>query len=679
MNRNKYFLISLALILLTSCASQTKEPVQAGNSYLQGKENILNVEAASETLDEVQANNAGFNYLTQYNSDVSPSEKSKDLVKNFSDTEMVRIAADDLPLKEFLHYVFGELLGGSYILGDEAQKDNSGITLNINDQISKRKLFELAEELLFQRKYVIRFDDGIYYIHKAEGAGAQGDIAYGYGSVRNDVPNTSLDIVQMVALIYGLPTSLAQTLRTLTKVQASPDFERNAILLQGKRRDILRGLEFVNLMDQPKFQGRHIGSYQTNFISVDELIENLTKLLKQEGISFSAGEQNDAAISVVALDRITTMVIFANDAKLIERVAYWAEQLDKPASGSELQYFVFHPNFSRASDLGESILQLLSGQSSQPLSNSTSAAQQNQDSKTTQAKKVSFSSEDMSLVVDSRSNSLIFHTTGEQYKKIHPLIKRLDVLPKQVMLEVMIAEVTLTDEFKQGVEFAFSDGNYGLSTKGAFFGDGFGGLSYLLQGAKGQVALNLFQSNSLVDIISRPSLVVRDGVQANISVGTDIPVVGQTTGDPINSDRQTTSIEYRKTGVELEVTPTVNAQGFVIMEINQKISTETDSGGTTVGGNPALFERSIKTEVVAESGQTVVLGGLISENRSNKDTKVPFFGDLPLLGDLFKAKTKKGDKTELVVLVTPRIIESAEEWEDIKSKFSNELKKITIF
>lgn len=684
MSVKKKITTTLAVVGLVACSSTPEKPYQPGESYLQKK---VEVSTGTEYEQNVSENSdqqrSGVSFLSPYGNKANDPAQRVDLTKQFSDVEKVSITADDLPVSEFLHHVFGDLLGKSYILGEEAQNDNRGLTLSIKDAITKRKLFQLSEELLLQREYVIRFDDGIYYIHKAEGTGPQGDIAYGYGNDRSDVPNSTLDIVQMVPLTYGIPTSLASTIRTLTKVQATPDFDRNTILLQGKRRDVLRGLEFINLLDQPHYQGRQIGSYKTNFVSVSELVESLPKLLKQEGISISAGPQTDRAISVVPLDRIATLIIFANDRTLIERVAYWAEQLDKPASGSERQYFVFHPNYSRASDLAESIALLIGGDSSGSLSGSTSASQQNTDiqsdtSQSKRARSTSVSNDEMSLVVDPRSNSLIFNTSGEQYRKLLPLIKRLDVLPKQVMLEVLIAEVTLTDEFKQGVEFAFNDGSYGLSTEGAFFGDGFGGLSYFLQGDKGNLALNLFQTNSLVNILSRPSIVVRDGVQANINVGNDIPVVGQTTSDPINGERQTTTVEYRKTGVELSVTPSVNAQGFVIMEIDQKISNEVE-GGTTVSGNPSLFERSIKTEVVAENGQTVILGGLISENRSDKDTKVPFFGDIPIIGALFRAETESGAKTELVVMVTPRIIESSDEWEEIKDQFDKELKKITIY
>src|SRR5690606_7513467 len=130
----------------------------------------------------------------------------------------------------------------------------------------------------------------------------------------------------------------------------------------------------------------------------------------------------------------------------------------------------------------------------------------------------------------------------------------------QVALEVIIAEVTLTDKFRQGVEFALTEGNSTARTIGAFGAGEFGGLSYALTGSFGRVNLNLFQSDSLVNVLSRPSIVVRDGVAANISVGTDIPVIGETTIDPNDSNSiARTSIEYRKPGVKLSVTPTVNA------------------------------------------------------------------------------------------------------------------------
>jgi general secretion pathway protein D len=170
---------------------------------------------------------------------------------------------------------------------------------------------------------------------------------------------------------------------------------------------------------------------------------------------------------------------------------------------------------------------------------------------------------------------------------------------------------------------------------------------------------------------------VRDGVTANITIGSDISVVGQTTTDPINGDRQTTSSEYRKTGVNVTVSPTINAQGIVIMEIDQKISNSVpDSSGAS--GNPDIFERSISTEVVAQSGQTIILGGLISENINQGDQKTPWLVSIPLLGNLFKAGSDTVTRTELVMLITPKVIDRTDQWHELTESFKQGLDYLTL-
>jgi general secretion pathway protein D len=244
------------------------------------------------------------------------------------------------------------------------------------------------------------------------------------------------------------------------------------------------------------------------------------------------------------------------------------------------------------------------------------------------------------------------------------MIKRLDIMPKQIVLEVMIAEVTLTDEFKQGVEFALT--NKGVAKQGGFnLDNNESGLSYVLSGIQGSLTLNLLQKNSYVNVLSRPSLAVRDGVEASITVGNRIPVVGDIITDPVNGSR--TSVEYLETGLDLQVTPTVNAQGVVLMEITQKISNQATTSGA--GGNPIIFERSLKTEVIAGNGQTIMLGGLISENSTLSDQSVPFLSTIPLFGRLFDSTDNNTNKTELVVLVTPRIVNSTAEWDSAYNQF----------
>jgi general secretion pathway protein D len=245
-------------------------------------------------------------------------------------------------------------------------------------------------------------------------------------------------------------------------------------------------------------------------------------------------------------------------------------------------------------------------------------------------------------------------------------------MPKQILLEITIAEVSLQDEFKYGFEWALSRGEVNITTDGAFGVSDIGGMGLLINGREGPLTANFMNSNSLVNVLSNPTLLVRDGVSANINVGSDISVVGQTTQDPISGERQTTSSEYRQTGVDITVTPTVNAQGIVVMEINQSISNSVPST-SGAGGNPDIFERSLSTELVARSGQTVMMAGLVSENTSVGGSGAPGLSSLPLVGHLFKSKSNRSDRTELIMLVTPRVLETLEEWDVIIEDFKASL------
>ena len=682
LNITKINFALITVLSLSACTSTTTDAPKTPKSYLQQEQLTASAATLITNKNENKAakinNDSGINYLAPL---ATPNNKQKqhvDLTQQFSDKALVKMSADDLALKDYLHYVMGELLNVSYILGEQVKSDNQSVTLNLQQDISQRKLFNVSEKLLSERGYVIRFEEGIYYIHKADGSNNQGEIVYGYGNRIEDVPKTESSIIQLVPFTFGMQGSLNLVLTQIVKVKVTSSPQQNALILRGKRKEIIRALEFIQLMDKPAFKNRHIGVYQTTYVSTAELEKKLPFLLKQEGVGVSGEGLNDQAISLISLERTATTIIFANTKQLIERVVFWAEQIDQAPRGSESQYFFYQPQFARAVDLGESLAMLIGGGNSSVVDNSTSAASQNKTSngsaKGERSSSVS-SNEDMTLVVDELANALIFKSTGDKYHQLLPLIKRLDVMPKQVILEMMIAEVKLTDIFKQGVEFALTNKGEASIVGGFNLTNGATGLSYLLTGSQGSISYDLLQTNTHVNVLSRPSLLVRDGITANIDVGDDIPTVGEIVTDPVNGSQ--TSVVYRKTGVELQVTPTVNARGVIIMKIKQKISNQTP-GDDSVAGSPIIFERSISTEVVASSGQTIILGGLISESRTLNDRSVPFLSSLPFIGKLFDGTSDTKDKTELVVLVTPRIIESTDEWESIKAAFSTNYNELSL-
>jgi len=675
---NKQLLVPIILFaLLSGCASNPQDKkLSTGESFLKHDKNIAiqESEGVSNTTPNIELSDSlhTVEYIDPmaYKKEINSTANS--ISELFSKTERVKISADELPLNEFIHYVMGDLLQVSYILGAEVKEDSTTVTLNLQDSVSQYKLYSLVEELLAERQYMLRFNDGIYYINKEGQQTSKGNIAFGYGNQIKDVPATSQPIWQMAPFDYGFNGTLQMTLSQLAKVKVYPDSQQNLLLLKGKRSQIIKALEFMQLVDQPKLAQRQIALYKSTYVDTQILIKRLTSLLRQEGISVGIETDTNRALSIVSLANMGALTLFANKKSVIQRAIFWLNTIDQPEDGDNLQYFIYAPQFSRAADLGLSLDALLGG--SQSAGSSTSL-----DATSKSAKKSITSSGitggNVGLVVDERANSLIFQTTGEEYRKLLSLIKRLDVMPKQILLEVVIAEVKLTDEYKQGVGFTLTNQGAGNITGGFNLTNGAGGLSYILTGAQGSLDVSLFQKDTNVEVLSRPSLLVRDGVTAEMSVGDKIPTVGEIITDPVNGSR--TSIVYLETGVDLSVTPTINAQGVVIMEIVQKISNQA-AGDSTVEGSPTIFERTFKTEVVADSGQTIILGGLISEDKTINDRTVPFFSSLPLIGKLFDSTEQKKTKTELVIMVTPRLIESTEEWSAIKNKLSQQLEYLKL-
>ncbi|REL34893.1 secretin N-terminal domain-containing protein [Thalassotalea euphylliae] len=682
---NKLSVCLPSVLFLASCqltgANQEIENTKViSDSFLRAKDDGRLAEA--QVQNETPVGDSRVSSFTKLESiDVKRSELgvAEDFKAKLDNTSKnIKIAADGLNLSAFIHHLFGELLSIDYVLDDKAAADSYTVSLNLKEGMTALAAFELAEDLLEQREYTLVNKNNVLYVIAKDTAGQSKSFSYGIGKEAGDLPSSGQDVFQVVPLLYSSASSYSLILRSISNAQFSQSRTGNLLFLSGKREDVAKALEFVRLIDQPNALAQHIGVINLVFNDAEDFATQLKTVMEGEGISVGINDQQNSSVVLVPLVSKGMIIAFAKSDVIAKRVDFWTKQLDVASNKGEVGYFIYHPRYARAADLGESLSAIVdvSGGSSNRESNN-SAANPNKASQPTSKRRTSVNSNsNITVAVDERSNTLIINGTGVEYQKLLPIIKSLDILPKQVFLEMTLAEVTLRDDFKKGVEFAYGEtsGNntFSLGTDGALGLDAVGGFSYSFVGQNGNIRTALSQDNSLVNILSRPSLVVRDGVTASITVGTDIPVVGSTTTDPIGGERETTSIDYRKTGIELEVTPTVNAQGVVIMNINQKISNTVD-GGAVVNGSPSIFERSVTTEVVANSGQTIVLGGLISENNTVSESKVPFFGDIPLIGHLFRVDTDLTDKTELVILVTPQIIQREEEWGHLKSKFFNAL------
>jgi general secretion pathway protein D len=667
MQNSRQLLTSILIALIISgCVSNNDDQYSLESSYLErSQQQVMDNQLPAEENNINTEGSSSFNDIPQVSYKIELAAIGQDFAMGFSDDDVLSISSNELPLADFLHYALGDVLNINYLLSDTVKNAEQSITLNIQQKISQRRFFIIVNDLLIDRGFALQTTEDLVYVGELDDIKNKGAIEFGFGQALGSVPNTSSEILQLVPLRYGYKNNLNFVIPQISSVRVTPEPEQNALMLKGKRPEIIKAIEFIQLFDQPAYRERFIGSYKSVYIPITELEKELQALLKKDG--FGNG------LDTVSVSSNSMLVMFANDQTLLTRAQYWLEKLDVASNDEEKRYFVFQPLYARAADLTESLSPLLGNMTGASSNRSTQPDDQGNGSQ----KATSASNDKIKIVVDERSNLLLVHSTALDYRSLLPLIKRLDVLPKQVMLEVTIAEVTLTDEFQQGVEFFLEENNFTLGSLGAFGEGAIGGLSYVLTGSnKWNVNASLKQTNKLINIVSRPSLVVRDGVTATMQVGTDIPIINTTV---IPDGGTTESVQYRKTGLTLSVTPTVNSRGVVIMEIDQQISNVVvDIESIQAGGAPSIFDRSMKTEVVANSGQTVILGGLISENKNNSTANIPGLSSIPILGHLFSSKSDSKDKTELVIMVTPRIIESAQQWDDIKAAMSQQLKQIVI-
>ncbi len=289
------------------------------------------------------------------------------------------------------------------------------------------------------------------------------------------------------------------------------------------------------------------------------------------------------------------------------------------------------------------------------------------------------------ITAQQSSNQLLIRTRPSQWAEIESAIRRLDNPPMQVQIETRILEVSLTGELDLGVQWylgrlagnSTTTGIGNVSGSQGALGSGGAGLGstdslfYSFVGNNLQIAIRALESSGKTQVLSAPSLVVMNNQQAQIQVGDNIPI-SQTTVSTIASDTTLSSVEYVQTGVILDVVPRINPGGLVYMDIKQQVS---DAGTTTATDvNPRISTRSIATQVAVQSGQTVLLGGLIKQDDAQAVNKVPFLGSVPGLGWLFGATTRTKGRTELIVLITPRVVTNNSEAREVTDEYQRQFK-----
>jgi general secretion pathway protein D len=404
-------------------------------------------------------------------------------------------------------------------------------------------------------------------------------------------------------------------------------------------------------------------------------------------------------VRLVPISRLNSLLVVTPQSKYLQDVQGWIERLDLGGTSPGRRIYVYDVQNGKAGDLASSLNRILSladegesttvgpvgtagGGSATAAVSPVAATRMPRTQSEPNNGASALDSGALKIVPNEENNSLLILATPSEFGVIESALERLDVLPRQVLIEASLAEVTLTDEMRYGVQWSYlgGDGPITLSESGnGGISQRFPGFSYLFTGREDiRAVLNAIESITNVNVISSPKLLVLNNREAQLQIGDQVPVAVQSaisTGSP--GAPIVNSVEFRDTGVILRVTPRVNKSGLVIMDIAQEIS---DVVPTTSSGidSPTIQQRKITSSVAVHSGETIALGGLIRDRKSKSRSGVPFLAKIPGLGALFRSTDDTKGRTELIILITPRVIRDGNELDGVMDDLREEFKKLRV-
>jgi general secretion pathway protein D len=620
--------------------------------------------------------------------------------------EDVSLNFEQAPLTEVVHAIVGDILGLDYIV-DHPIKGQ--VTLRTRTPIPRDELLGVLESLLqANSSLLIRgSDDRLLITGSAQGTRLSPSVANpgssgaGYSTV-------------IVPLQYISASAMADILKPLADETAfvRVDNNRGILMLAGTRAQLDGWLDIVTTFDVNTLRGMSVGMFPLEYMDAIEVSSLINQML-------SGNEGSESGISglvrVIPFESLNGVLVVTPRAHYIDIVQNWIERMDiSPDSAYEKRLYVYPVQNTTATRLADILTQIYSGGGVRDaargsgagqggvapgLSPETLGADSGRDdmggSSSTRSGGVQGMTtgnlgglanspvEDVRVVADEENNSLMIYSTGRQYKLIHDALKQIDVVATQVIIEASIMEVTLTDDLRYGLEWSFNgslgDDYTGIGTLANSAGGPAAiapGFSYTVVNSVGEIkaVLNALSEESLLNVISSPSVMVLDNHTAYIHVGDQVPTFDQQTES--DGGRITQSVTYRDTGVKLTVTPSVNAGGLVTMDVAQSV---TDVGPIDdATGQRAFNEREIVSRVAVRSNESVVLGGLIRENASTSNSGVPILRELPVVGPIFGTTNNEDRRTELLVIITPRALYNEEELRAVSKEMRAQIRHMEL-
>lgn len=457
----------------------------------------------------------------------------------------------------------------------------------------------------------------------------------------------------------------------------------NFLIITDTPANVGKLLELVEVFDSDVFGGKRVRVYALENSRATSLVEELQSIF--EGYALSG----ESSARFVSIPRLNSILAISPSTGMVEEIDRWIAQLDQSGLNREIRNYFIKVQNGQATEIAALLLEIYgrpdrSEDELFPPPGVRAEAAQAGDADPA-ASSAQMIQGEIKIVADEQNNALIVQCSPEDFEVIEETIRELDRVPRQVLINVKIYEVILDDELSMGVSAFLQDrGNPVVpspSTTTASYGAAAAGLNLATRALMGNTRelvafLNAAEIRRRSRVLSAPSVIASDNVSARIQVGSQIPILtsqGVVPGGTGGSSLFSNTIQNRNTGVILNVTPRINAGGWVTLVVEQEVSSP---GPPPAGGiqSPSINIRSVNTQVTVKNAQTIAIGGIISETKGNSRNGVPLLGRIPGLGLLFGSTSRKTSRTELIALITPHVIEDIEQASDLTDALKSTLK-----